>query len=242
MSLPIKIMVPTFDVVVPSSQKTIKCRPYLVKEDKILLMALQSESELEVLNAIEQIVNNCIVDLKDQKFEELAIFDYEYIILQLRIRSKGEKLTIKYSGIETECEKCKKPKAIDIDLTSIKVSHHPNHKNMINLTDNVQVKMCYPKFDYVKKSIKEKPEVEKTFELVVECIDSIITDDAIYTKKEVGENEIQNFIEGLTTQQFDLLYNFVETIPALTHEIDLSCSECGRVDVQKLVGLHDFFL
>lgn len=244
MPLPI-IDVPTFDLTIPSTDKNIKCRPFLVKEEKILLMALETRNEREILNAIKQVVNNCIIDFNGHDLDKIASFDYEYIILKLRARAKGEVLKIQYKGLEdVECEECKKPKVISIDLNLVEVKKNKNHTNKIQLTDDIGVTMTYPKLTYINDLIdtQTKDDALRNFLLVVNCIENIYDKENVYTKKEVGQKDIEEFVEKLTSEQFDKLYEFIITMPRLEHEIDLTCQTCGRKETQVISGLHNFFL
>jgi len=240
MALP-TLTVPTFDVLVPSTNKTIKCRPFLVKEEKILLMALESADENESVNAVKQILNNCIVDLKQHEIENFAIFDLEYIFLKIRSRSKGEKVQINYKGIEdAECEECRKTKTYTIDLNKVEIIKDPDHALKIPITDDIGVMMRYPAFSLVEK-LDKGTETEIMFDLVKTCIESIYDKENVYLIKDYSAEDTEKFIESLTSEQLERIFKFFLTMPRIEYVLDLGCEKCGRKEVQVLTGLNRFF-
>lgn len=242
MGLPV-LTVPTFDVTVPSINKKIKCRPFLVKEEKILLLSLNSEDENEIYNAVKQIINNCIVDKQNIDIEDLAIFDLEYILLKLRARSKGEAVRLKFNGIaESECEECRKEKYVTINLSNVEIKKFPNHTNNIKLTDDIGIIMGYPKFKTLQTNISRESDIGTIIDSVIECIEKIYDKDNVYSKKDLTVQELNEFVESLQSTQFDKLYEFISTMPRIEYELDLSCEKCGRKDVQTISGLQNFFL
>jgi hypothetical protein len=243
MSFPI-LSVPTFELIVPSTKKPIKCRPFLVKEEKVLLMAVEAGNENQSLEAIKQILTNCITDLKGHKIEDFALFDLEYIFLKIRSKSKGETVKLKFAAVEnTECEECKKQKVININLNDIEVKFNPDITNKIQLTDEVGVIMKYPQYSLVEKLNKENKEesVELIFQLIQICIESVYDKENVYPANEISKEEYDTFIESLTPEQFEKMSSFIMNLPQLECEVDLSCKKCGRKDVQIIKGLQSFF-
>ena len=242
MVLPI-LNAPTFDVKVPSTGKTIKCRTLCVKENKLLLMALEANDEKETVNALKQIFKNCIIEPRGHKIDNLAVFDFEYIFLKIRSKSKGEIVTLKYNGIEnSECEECKKPKIVNINLSSIEVKKNPEHSLKIQLTDDVGVKMKYPQFNIFEKISNTVESVELYFDLIKNCIECIYDgSDQVYDVKDIPVEEFDTFLDSLTAEQFEKIIKFFETMPVIEYEIDLGCKTCGREDKQVIRGLQNFF-
>jgi len=243
MSFPV-LSVPTFELTVPSTKKPIRCRPFLVKEEKVLLMALEAGDERQSVEVVKQILTNCIVDLKEHSIEELALFDLEYIFLKVRSKSKGEVVRLKFSGIEkSECEECKKPKQIAINLNDIEVKFNPDVTPNIEITNEVGVIMKYPRYSLVEKLNKDKSEenVELIFKLIRMCIESVYDKDMVYPAADITDEEYEKFIDSLTPEQFEKMSAFILNMPQIECEVDLSCSKCGRKDVQTIKGLQSFF-
>jgi hypothetical protein len=243
MSFPV-LSVPIFELIVPSTKKPVKCRPFLVKEEKVLLMALEAGNEKQSIEVVKQILTNCIVDLKGHTIDEFALFDLEYIFLKIRSKSKGEVVRLKFSGIEnSECEECKKPKQIAINLNEIEVKFDPDMKPTIQITDEVGVMMKYPRYSIVEKLNKDKAEenVELVFKLIRMCVESVYDKDTVYPAADITDEEYEKFIDSLTPEQFEKMSAFILNMPQIECEVDLSCSKCGRKDVQTIKGLQSFF-
>lgn len=242
MPLPI-VVVPHFELIVPSTGKKVKCRPFLVKEEKILLMASESKDEKEILNSIKQILENCLIDKNNHNLDQLAMFDVEYLFLKIRARSKGEKIVLRFNGIEdSECEECKKPKTIEIDLNQLDVIRDPKHTKKIQLTETIAVEMAYPRISSIKNiDLKETTESLLLFDLIQTNIECIYDDKQIYYTKDFTHDELNSFLEGLTSEHLEKIVNFFLTMPRIEHSIDLSCSTCGRKDIQILNDLKSFF-
>lgn len=247
MSIPISERVLKFEVEIPSTKKKVLCRPYLVSEEKILLMSkdIAGGNENEILSATRQILENCIVDLRGHKIEDLSMLDVEYLFLQLRMRSKGEIIEINYRGLQnSECQSCRKPKKVFINLNDIKILTNPEHTNNIKLTENIGVVMKYPKFGITKKlmGLNRNSDFETYYKLTKECLDYVYdNEDNIYKFDDYTDEEVEEFLNTRTVPEFDKLIEFFLTMPKLTYTIDLSCEECGRADVQVLEGLKSFF-
>jgi len=241
-----KINIPTFDVVVPSTNKSIKCRPYLVGENKILLSALESNNPKETTEAVKHIINNCVVDWKGQSLEELAIFDLELIFLKIRAKAKGETIKVRFNPIENaECEECKKAKVISIDLDKLEIHRNPEHTDKIKLTNELTLQMTYPKYqfigDLVQKDSTKTSEIEVLFDLIKSCMVNVFDKDSVFEVKDATDKEITEFLERLDDKQFQKILEFFATMPRIEYTVDLSCEKCGRKDVQTITGLQSFF-
>jgi len=244
MGLP-TIAVPEYELILPSTEKKIKYRPFLVKEEKILLIALESEDQTNILNAIKTIIDACVYS-DTLKASEMPTFDLEYIFLQLRAKSKGEVIDLKY-----ECPKCKTELKIQLNTDNIMVTKQDGHTNTIELTEELGVVMKYPTIEmqHMIQDIHEqkKSEVEGLFSLVTKCIDYIYDKDNTYPLKDHTEKEVNDFIDSLTDAHFQKISKFFETMPVLQHKFELNCTKkkkdkiCSYKETITLSGLQSFF-
>ena len=249
MGLP-TIAVPEYTLTIPSTGKEVKYRPFLVKEEKILLLAMESEKTEEIITATKTIIENCVYGV-DIDVEEMPTFDVEYIFLQLRAKAKGEVLDLKY-----KCPKCELEIPIEINIDDIKVIHKDKeHTKDIKITEDLGVMMKYPNLSLQSKiaqAAEEKSEIEGLFETMTACIDYIYDKETTYPSKDHTEKEMVDFLESLTDEQFQKLSKFFETSPALRHEVELHCKhkvkgkgkekkECGYKEKITLEGLNSFF-
>ena len=243
MALP-RIATPKYELQVPSTGNIIKYRPFLVKEEKILLLALESEDETQIMNAIADIIGNCIDEDIDVK--SLAMFDIEYIFLQLRAKSKGEDL-----DLELPCGKCENPIPFKVNLLDVKVSHTEGHSNKIELTNDIGVVMKYPSIKVKSELNEDATEVENIFHSLANCLDTIWDKDSTYPAKDHTKKELEDFFESLPESEFTKIQNFFTTMPVLKHEINVKCNAktgkgkekktCGWKDTKVLEGLQSFF-
>ncbi len=246
MGLP-TIAVPEYTLTIPSSEKEVKYRPFLVKEEKILLLAMESEKTEEIITATKTIIENCVYG--DINVEEMPTFDIEYIFLQLRAKAKGEVLDLKY-----KCPKCELEIPININIDDIKVIQQKEHTKDIKLTEELGVMMKYPNLSLqtkIAQTATDKPEIEGLFETMTACIDYIYDKETTYPSKDHTKKEMTDFLESLTDTQFQKMSKFFETSPALKHEVELYCKhkspkskgkkECGYKEKITLEGLNSFF-
>ena len=243
MTLP-KIDVPIYEVEVPSSKKTIRFRPFTVKEEKLFLMAAQSDDSETVTKTIIQVLNNCILD--DIDVENIPMFDLEYIFLNLRARSIGEVVELNYRcnnkvvSEEGEEKTCNNVVKIDVNLLDIKPTDS-EIKNKIQLTDKLGLVMKYPNLNLVQK-IKTQDELEIVIELIVECIDYIYDEENIYYAKDSTKEELLEFLESFQAKDLEKLKDFFDTLPKISKEIDFECKKCGYHENIKLEGIQNFFV
>ena len=247
MGLP-TIVVPQYTLTIPSTKKEVKYRPFLVKEEKILLLAMESEKPEEIIEATKTIIDNCVYD--DINVEEMPTFDVEYIFLQLRGKAKGEVLDLKYN-----CPKCKQEILVDINIDDIAIKRNEEHTKDVKITEELGVMMKYPNLSLQTKIAQEdeKPEVERLFETMIDCIDYIYDKETTYPSKDHTKEEMTIFLESLTDNQFQKISKFFETSPVLKHNIKLHCKnkgkvpkgekkkECGYKEEISLEGLNSFF-
>ncbi len=248
MGLP-TIAVPQYTLTIPSTDKEIKYRPFLVKEEKILLLAMESEKTEEILLATKTIIENCIYG--DVDVDNMPTFDMEYIFLQLRAKAKGEVVELEY-----KCPKCENKIPVAIQIDDIKVKKQDAHTNDIKLNEELGVIMKYPNMALQSKlaeTTQDKPEIEGLFDTMTACIDYIYDKETTYPSKDHTTQEMVTFLESLTDSQFQKLSKFFETSPTLKHEIELHCKnkgkvpkgekkkECGYKEKVTLEGLNSFF-
>lgn len=237
MALPV-IQTPTYELVVPSTKQKIKFRPFLVKEEKALLLAQQSENEQTMLDTLKSIIDSCTFGKLD--VDKLAMFDIEYIFITLRARSVGE-----ISELIFSCLQCKDSKAkmkVEIDLLSLQVKFQEGHKMAIDLVGGVGIKMKYPGLEMLNrfKNVDEN-NVDGVFDLIIDCIESVYDDDNFYPASEQTKEELEGFINGLTQEQFQKIQNFFQTMPKLEKIIEFDCPVCGYHHAETLQGLDSFF-
>lgn len=239
-----KNITPTFDLILPSTEKPIKYRPILVKEEKILLMALETKDNKQITNAIKQILKSCILT-KSIKVEDLPTFDIEYIFLNIRAKSVGENLDLIITcGDDGETQV---PVTIFID--DIKVQKNPEHSRDIKLSDGLILRMKYPSldkfiennFDFIERE-KTTENIQKSFELITSCMESVFDGDEAYSATDYTQKEKLEFIEGLTTKQFKLIENFFTTMPVLRHEFTVTNPKTKVENSVKLEGLANFMI
>jgi hypothetical protein len=227
MALP-TLSVPTFDVEVYSTKEKIKMRPFLVKEEKILILAAESNQRNDMIRAMQQVITSC----SDQKIdaEKLPFFDLQNIFIKLRAQSIG-----KESEFNLICGECGHKTPTSLDLEQIELRVTPNHTNKIMLTDEIGVIMKYPTSDVLID--EDKP----IFDLVVSCIDKVFTAEEVHDAADQSYEEICSFIDGLTTEQFDKIVEFFETAPKILHNIEYTCPKCQTENTVVVDGVENFF-
>ena len=236
MALPKLNDVPQYELVIPSTGKTVAYRPFLVKEQKVLLMALESQDEKQVLRAVTDTIKSCIID--PVKIESLATFDVEYIFTQLRSKSAGEKTQVKL-----KCSECDEYTETEIDLNQIKIKLNEDNK-LVELTDVYTLKMKYPQYSGLllqTESADEDTLTNAIFEMIMMCLDELRTEDDIIKFEDEPREEVEKFLEGLTTGQLEKIMNFVNNLPKLEHKVDFNCVSCNHENTLTLQGLQDFF-
>jgi hypothetical protein len=236
MALPLQ-SAPVYNLTIPSSGKKVNFRPFLVKEEKALLLAQQSEDMEVMTSTLKNIIANCVTDKID--VDNLAIFDIEYIFTQIRAKSIGEFSTLIFSC--AHCNQENNKVKLDIDLTKIPIVKDPNHTNKIALFDNVGVLMSYPTIDTVKKSFGKEQDIDAVLETVIDCIDAIYTDDEVFYSKDQSRAEVEEFVLNLTKEQFDKIEQFFVTTPQFKQDIDFDCPACGAHNHTVLEGTNNFF-
>ena len=250
MGLP-TITVPKYSLHLPSSGKEIKYRPFLVKEEKILLIAMESEDEKQIIEATATAIKNCIFD--DIDVNTMPLFDIEYVFLWLRAKAKGEIVELKYT-----CPDCSNNIDIAFNVEDVNMKKVKKEANKIDLTDSLGVVMNYPNMTTQSKIDQlddNESETEKTFKTIQYCIDYIYDKEETYPAKDHTEQEMTDFLESLTDDQFQKISKFFEDVPTISHKVKLECKNkikgdekkksntkvCGYKEDIVLEGLASFF-
>jgi hypothetical protein len=236
MPLP-KLSVPTYELELPSTGQKIKYRPFLVKEEKILLLAMESEDEKQMTDAVKTILKNCIQTAKI-KVEDLALFDIEYLFLNIRGKSVGEQIEL--TATCPDDGETTVPVTVDID--DIKVTKNEEHSNIIDMGSGISIVMKYPSMDlFVKNNISTNPNVDDVFDIAGSCICQIVEGEDVYEASNFSKKEIKEFLEGMSTQQFISVQKFFETMPKLSHTITVKNPNTGVESDIVIEGLASFF-
>ena len=237
MSLP-KPAVPVYELTVPSTEKAIKYRPFLVKEEKVLLLALESEDEKQILNAISNILKGCI-QTRGVKIEELAIFDIEYIFLKIRSKSVGELVSMKVTCLDDNITTVD----YELNLDEVEVQKPTGHHNKIDLGGGMGLVMKYPSInEFVSTQIIGKNlTADEVFDTVVSSVHQIYTTDEVYESKTTSKKEIAEFLDALTTKQFESIQSFFSTMPKLSHTFTVINPNTEVESEYTIEGLTNFF-
>jgi len=238
MPLP-KIATPTYEMVLPSSNKKIKYRPFLVKEEKILIIAMESEDQKQITNALKTVINNCILS-RGIKVDKLSTFDIEYLFLNIRGKSVGENVEVMITcpdDNETQVP-------VIIPLDEIKIQRNPKHQRDIKLDDDLVMRMRYPSLnEFIKTNFDFTDEVgvEESFDLVISCIDQIFNEEESWTSSDCTKKEMVDFLEQLSSKQFKDVEQFFDTMPKLSHKIKVTNPKTKVENEIVLEGLSSFF-
>ena len=240
MPLP-KINTPTYELVLPSTGKKIKYRPFLVREEKILIMAMESEDMNQITSAIIQIITDCLIT-KDIKVESLATFDMEYLFLNIRAKSVGETVEVNVTcpdDGETQVE-------MSINIDDIKVKKTRGHKNIIKLDSELSMKLAYPSLDqFIENNFEVNQtntgDVAQSLSMISSCIEAVYTQEESWEAKDCTQKELNEFVEQMNTKQFKQIEKFFTTMPKLSHSIAVKNPKTGVESEVVLEGLAAFF-
>jgi hypothetical protein len=235
MALP-KLATPKFGLDLPSNGQRITFRPFVVKEEKMLLMAASAEDQNSMIDAVKDVIASCVTS--DINVDTLPYFDLEYIFLNIRAKSIGEIVkmeyrhtgSVNYAGIE-----CDAVTPVDINLEEVKVQKSEEHTNKIDLDGRLGMEMRYPTISDIKQITQGDDEIE----MLAKCIISVYDEEDIYEPDNLADSI--EFIEGLNSVQFAKVMQFIQTIPKLKHSFSYKCRGCGQEDTVTLEGLSDFF-
>ena len=238
MPLP-KIATPTYELVLPSTEKTVRYRPFLVKEEKLLVLALESEDNKQITTAIKTVIKSCVT-AKGLKVETLPTFDIEYLFLNIRGKSVGEELEVNIICPDDKVTEV----PVTIDLDDIQVQKSDDHNNQIKIDDNIMMEMKYPSLDeFIKNNFdfKEGNQMEQSFDLIASCIDKIYTEDEVWSTADCTKKEVKEFLESMNSSQFKDIEKFFETMPKLKHDITVKNPKTKVESTVVLEGLASFF-
>tara|TARA_Y100000748_G_C15325054_1_gene421680 strand:+ start:38 stop:757 length:720 start_codon:yes stop_codon:yes gene_type:complete len=238
MPLP-KITTPTYELELPSTQKKVRYRPFLVKEEKVLLIALETEDTKEITNAIRAVIKSCVLT-RGIKVETLPTFDIEYLFLNIRGKSVGETIEVNLICPDDGVTEVKK----NIPIDDIQIQRTDGHTNQIKLDDNIMMELKYPSLDqFIKNNFDfaEGNQMDQSFELIGTCIDKIYTEEEVWTASDCTKKELTEFLESMNSSQFKEIENFFETMPKLTHTIKVKNPNTEKENDVVLEGLASFF-
>ena len=238
MPLP-KVNTPTYELVLPSTNKKIKYRPFLVREEKILIMALETEDAKQITSSVIEILNACIL-ARGIKIEKLATFDIEYLFLNVRAKSVGESIDVNVTCPDDN----KTTVEVKVDIDSIKIIKNKNHKDTVKLDDTLSLKLNYPSIEqFIENNFESSKgsEITSTLDMITSCIDMIYTDEESWNASETSKKDLEEFIEQLNTKQFRVIEGFFDTMPKLSHSIKVKNPKTDVESTVVLEGLAAFF-
>ena len=238
MPLP-KISTAEYELTLPSNGKTIKYRPFLVREEKILILALESENQKQITTAVRQVIKECVLT-KVIKVDQLPSFDIEYLFLNIRGKSVGESIEL----MVTCGDDGKTEVPVTVLIDDIEVSTNDEHNTDIELSDGYSVKMKYPSLkQFIETNFNQDDEdaVEKSFEMIARSIDMVYNDKVMFAESECTKKELKEWVESLTSSQFQKIEQFFETMPKLTHTLEVVNPNTKKKNTIVLEGLTDFF-
>lgn len=236
MPLP-SIATPTFELELPSTGQTIEYRPFLVKEEKILLYALESESQKQISNAVKTVIKSCI-KTKGVKVEKLPTFDIEYLFLNIRGKSVGEDIEV---GLICP-DDGETTVTVNINVEDIEVQKDKGHDTQIRLNDELMIEMRYPSLtQFVKENFDTESEADRSFDLIATCIDKVYTEEEVWETANCTKKELMDFVEGMNSTQFKKIEDFFTSMPKLSHTVKIKNPNTGVESEVVLEGLASFF-
>lgn len=233
MSLPV-IGYPTYELELPSTKQVIKYRPFLVKEEKVLLLAQSSENIKDVIDAVKTVISSCIIT-DGVNIEELTTFDLEFLFLRIRAKSVNNIIKLTYRDLDDD-----KLYSVEVDLDEIEITLTENHTNKIEIDDKSGIIMKYPKADFSNTLSAADGELEVFFDIVKKCIEKVYVGDDLYLAKDYSDKEIDEFVSSLSVNTFEKIQQFFTTMPKIYHEVKYTNS-LGTEKVIPLTNINDFF-
>ena len=234
MALPKINDTPKYELIIPSTKKKVKFRPFLVKEQKILLLALETKDDKNILSSIIDTIEACIID--DINVNELSSFDVEYLFVQIRSSSVGEKAQLGFA-----CTQCEETNQVTVDVSKINIDMPKVEKN-IKITDDYTLVMKYPSYKHIlNEKIDHESTTEALYQNVILYLDKLKSEEELINFADEPKEEIKAFIDNLTPEQFEPIFEFVNNMPKLYHEVKYSCEHCGKENRAVMEGINDFF-
>jgi len=235
-----KIDVPIYELTIPSNKKVIKVRPFSVKEEKLLMIALESKEPDEIINTMKQVVNNCILD-GDADINKLPFFDVDYMFIFLRAKSVGDHVEVSLTcNNETENGICGNVFPAEMDISKVEIISDESVSNDIKLDKDKGVKMKYPNYAVMKR-IEFSNEVDQKTNTIINAIDHIYDKKGIYSSKDYSKDELKEFVEGLTEENYRKLEEFVDNMPTFAVVLEKECNKCGFHHRVRYTDFYDFF-
>ena len=239
-SLP-KIDVPIYELKLPSNGKPVRVRPFLVKEEKLLLIAVESKDQNTIIQTTKQIINNCLVD-NDINIEKLPFFDVDYLFIALRAKSIGETVNVNFiCNMYSEGAKCGTMFPVDIDISKCEVKREKDVSPTIKLTDKITIKMKYPSYEVMKRFIENEDVMTKKIKIMASSIDQIIDGDKIFSSKDYTKDQLEQYIERFTEEQFKKLEAFVDNFPSFVILAEGKCPKCKFDHKLEYTDFTSFF-
>ena len=233
-----KIATPKYDMIVPSTGESITYRPYVVKEEKILLIAIESQDEAAIERAVLNVIKACVESQID--FKKLTTFDVEFMFITLRSKSVGEGIKLK---MKCEIEECDGVTEQKINLENVTVSNlEEKANNRIKIKDDISIDLKYLGINDSLTQAQRTSETDTVINSVAKCIETIYSGEDTFAAKDVSHKEVVTFVESLNSDQFAMIISFMEKAPALTYKMEYVCATCGHENKQELKGLSDFFI
>jgi hypothetical protein len=239
-----KLDVPIYETQLISNGQTVRYRPFLVKEQKLFLMAAESDEPKDTINAIKQVLRNCVLD--DIDIENMATFDIEYLFLQLRARSIGEVVTLRFNCNNTVTEKGEERKCgnlvkIDVNVLDVNPIKSENHTNKVQITEKIGVVLKYPTFGSIDFAGLDTQDMQQILNVIVSCIDYIYDEEQVYYAKDTKKEELVEFIENMKQTDLEKISSFFTSLPKLKKEIHFHCDKCNYEEDITLEGVQSFF-
>lgn len=240
MDLP-KIDVPIYELKLPSNGKTVRVRPFLVKEEKLLLIAVESKDQNTIIQTTKQIINNCLID-NDVNIEKLPFFDVDYLFIALRAKSVGETVTVNFiCNIFKDSSKCGTMFPVDIDISKCDIRKKDDISPNIKLTDKVSLKMKYPSYEVMKRFMENEDAISKKVKIMAASIDQIIDGDKIMSSKDYSRDQLEQYIESFTEEQFKKLETYVDNFPTFVILAEGMCPKCKYEHKLEYTDFTSFF-
>jgi len=240
MSLP-QVTTPIYDITIPSTGKATRIRPFLVKEEKLLLMATQSRDTKEIIGTVKQVINNCFVD-GDINTNDLAFFDMDYLFIALRAKSIGETVELQFTcnSVTSEGQKCGHVFPVEVDISNAHIEKNENIQEKIWVTESIGVKFKYPKYGVMRALADIEDNFERKMQMIYACIDFIFDKDKVYS--DYTKEDFEKFFDSLTVAQVEKLEQWVDNLPTFAVNLEKTCDRCGFNHKIKYKDFTSFFL
>jgi len=240
MPLP-KIDLPVYDFTIPSSGKVIRVRPFTVKEEKLLLMAIESKVAADIIATVKQVINNCVQD--DIDVDKLPFFDIDYMFIFLRAKSVGDQVAVSLTcnNVLENGEECGNVFEVEADVSNVELIRHDGVSDDIKLGPASGVKMRYPNYGIMRK-LEELPEIDKKTHIIVSSIDYVYDKTGMHSYKDYTTDELKDFVEGLTEENYKKLERYVDLFPSISGKIEADCPKCGFHHNVRYTEFYDFFI